>query len=213
MPKVKKVCLHCGKIFYHYTSTSLGKFCSTSCSAKVNVRRIKPWEACRGKESWNKGKKWPKETREKISKALKKRFEKEDVWNKGIKANEHPGLAKALEKAHEAARGKPAWNRGLTKETDKRVAKYARNLKGMKKPWQEGIKHHQWKGKGVSYVSLHKWIARRLGKPDTCEHCGKSGLSNHQIHWANKSGKYKRVLSDWVRLCVKCHYIFDNSKG
>ena len=72
-------------------------------------------------------------------------------------------------------------------------------------------KHPNWKGKDVGYVGLHTWVARYLGKPTTCEHCGKTNLTGHSIHWANKSQKYLRDLSDWIRLCVKCHSEYDNA--
>ena len=62
-----------------------------------------------------------------------------------------------------------------------------------------------WKGDKVGYVALHDWVRIKLGRPTTCEHCGKSGLTGVNIQWANKSGKYKRELSDWLRLCVSCH--------
>lgn len=67
-----------------------------------------------------------------------------------------------------------------------------------------------WKGDKVSYSGIHKWINKMLGKPDKCEHCGKSGLKGHQIHWANISGKYLRDATDWKRLCARCHVIYDN---
>ena len=70
--------------------------------------------------------------------------------------------------------------------------------------------HHAWKGDDVGYASLHDWVYSRLGRPTICEHCGKSGLSGRQIHWANKSGKYLRDVSDWLRLCVKCHKAYDS---
>lgn len=57
------------------------------------------------------------------------------------------------------------------------------------------------------YVYLHKWVEKNLGKPKRCEICGRNNLSRY--HWANKSGKYKRNLNDWVRLCAKCHSRFD----
>lgn len=86
----------------------------------------------------------------------------------------------------------------------------------MPEPWNKGLKgfgagnkNGMWKGDEVSLSGLHKWVYSRLGQPDTCEHCKKSGLKGHQIHWANKSGKYKRKKNDWVRLCVKCHWEFD----
>ena len=69
--------------------------------------------------------------------------------------------------------------------------------------------NYAWKGENASYKVKHLWVARWLGKPDTCEFCGKSGLLGHAIHWANKSGKYLRNLDDWIRLCVSCHKQFD----
>ena len=63
--------------------------------------------------------------------------------------------------------------------------------------------------KGYQYDALHKWVAKQLGKPDTCWNCGRSGLSKRQINWASKSRKYKWDLSDWIRLCIKCHAKYD----
>ena len=71
--------------------------------------------------------------------------------------------------------------------------------------------HPSWKGEEVSYSGLHYWVSRKLGKPDTCEHCGKDGLKGKYIHWANKSREYKRDLEDWLRLCAKCHKKYDKS--
>jgi len=72
-----------------------------------------------------------------------------------------------------------------------------------------GINHANWKGDKVGYYALHTWVQRTLGKPETCEHCGKTGLKGRAIQWANKSGKYKRKVTDWLRLCTKCHYNYD----
>lgn len=55
------------------------------------------------------------------------------------------------------------------------------------------------------YRTIHKWMQYWFGKPEKCERCGKDGLTGHQIHWANKSGNYKKERSDWERLCAKCH--------
>lgn len=68
-----------------------------------------------------------------------------------------------------------------------------------------------WKGDNVGYNALHSWINRKLGKPNTCENCKKSGLVGRQIHWANVSREYKRDLTDWKRLCKKCHEIYDHA--
>lgn len=108
-------------------------------------------------------------------------------------------------------KGNTPWNEGLKKETDERVARYSQNRIGIKIPSQSGEKNHNWAGDNIKYTGLHKWVYRMLGRPDTCEHCGKSGLKGREIHWANKSGGYKRELSDWLRLCVHCHLKYDGT--
>lgn len=74
----------------------------------------------------------------------------------------------------------------------------------------KGENHPRWKGDKVGYSSLHSWVKRYLGTPETCEECGKTNLKGKYINWANISGKYKRELDDWKRLCKKCHHKFDN---
>ncbi len=69
-----------------------------------------------------------------------------------------------------------------------------------------------WKGDDVGYDGLHQWVNRHLGKPGTCEHCGRTGLWGRQINWANKDHGYKRNLKDWLRLCVKCHKKYDKER-
>lgn len=72
-------------------------------------------------------------------------------------------------------------------------------------------KHWMWKGDGVPYRTLHQWVESHLGKPGKCSACGISA-KGHQIHWANKSREYKRDLSDWIRLCAKCHGAYDRNQ-
>jgi hypothetical protein len=72
-------------------------------------------------------------------------------------------------------------------------------------------KSPNWKGDNVGYVALHDWVRSRLGKPTTCEVCGKTNLTGINIQWANKSGLYKRNLKDWLRLCKPCHVEFDDT--
>jgi hypothetical protein len=66
-----------------------------------------------------------------------------------------------------------------------------------------------WLGDQISYRGLHKFIELQLGKPTSCEMCGRVKLSRKQIHWANRSGRYLRDLNDWLRLCVPCHRQYD----
>lgn len=72
-----------------------------------------------------------------------------------------------------------------------------------------GKNHKLWKGDKVGYYALHSWIIRTMGRPSTCEQCGRKNLSGKFIQWANKSGEYKRIKNDWIRLCAKCHYHYD----
>jgi len=62
-------------------------------------------------------------------------------------------------------------------------------------------------GSDSSYRSLHMWVERKLGKPSMCEHCDDS--SKVRYEWANKSGNYRKDLSDWIRLCKSCHLVYD----
>lgn len=64
-----------------------------------------------------------------------------------------------------------------------------------------GKKNPMWKGNKVSYSELHHWVYRWLKKPKRCQKCGKI----KQLNAANISQKYKRKITDWVWLCVKCH--------
>ena len=73
----------------------------------------------------------------------------------------------------------------------------------------KGVAHANWKGDDVGYQALHTWVARELGRPNMCESCGRVEDRPYFIQWANKSGKYLRELSDWIRLCARCHYHYD----
>lgn len=95
------------------------------------------------------------------------------------------------------------WNKGRSIKINDALKIWRKNGGGV------GEKNASWKGDEVGYHALHHWVNRHLGKPTKCEHCGKDGLRGKSIHWANKSGKYKRNLKDWLRLCVKCHMKYD----
>lgn len=76
--------------------------------------------------------------------------------------------------------------------------------------WNQGKNMHNWKGDSASYIAIHKWISNKLGKPKFCEMC--KSTKEKMYHWSNISGKYNRKISDWQRLCVKCHSKYDLSK-
>jgi len=68
--------------------------------------------------------------------------------------------------------------------------------------------HPTWKGDKASYATKHQWVARKLGKPRLCSHCGT--LDAKRYEWANISKEYKRNLDDYIRLCKSCHMKYDN---
>lgn len=71
------------------------------------------------------------------------------------------------------------------------------------KPWT-------FNGTVSEYKKLHSWITKKLGRPRQCEMCGNT--DSPVYHWANKSRKYLRELTDWIRLCPGCHFKYDGRK-
>lgn len=51
------------------------------------------------------------------------------------------------------------------------------------------------------YRAIHYWIERRKGKPSYCELC--KSKDKKVYHWANKSGKYLKDLSEMKLLAVR----------
>lgn len=128
-------------------------------------------------------------------------------FQKGNKVN----LGRKMKPSQGFQKGHPSY---LTEESKKKLAiSSSKFWKGRKRPNISREKGYQWKGDDVGYHALHAWVEKELGKPDTCEHCGKTRLTSRQIHWANKSGKYLRELSDWIRLCAKCHKKYDKENN
>jgi hypothetical protein len=124
-----------------------------------------------------------------------------NIWNKGIEWSDE--IKEKISKSKKGVKN-PKHSDWLKKNP---------NLYwlGKKRPELSQEKNAQWKGGDVGYRGLHIWVNNMLGKPDTCEHCGKSGLIGQRIHWANKSHQYKREISDWLRLCASCHKEYDKN--
>lgn len=68
-----------------------------------------------------------------------------------------------------------------------------------------GSKNSNWKGDNVGYIALHDWVDIHMPDIKECMYCG----SEDSLQWANISRKYKRDLSDWMRLCRGCHRRYD----
>lgn len=65
----------------------------------------------------------------------------------------------------------------------------------------------KWAG-NTNYARLHKWIQRKLGRPSLCVFCGRT---DGKFEWSNISGKYFEDITDWQRLCIKCHRNYDHT--
>jgi endogenous inhibitor of DNA gyrase (YacG/DUF329 family) len=197
-------CPSCGKQFRvaFWEAKNGRKYCSYRCSI--------------GKIPWMKGKKHTEEAKVKMSKSL---FKKGSIpWNKGKTGifSKDVILRMSAER-----KGRSLSEKARTKISEANKGKRPKNFDFIHSPEMiekrilacklssSGEKSYMWKGDDVGYRGLHSWIRKKLGRPDTCEHCGKIGLTGHKINWANRSGKYLRDTSDWLRLCVKCHREYD----
>ena len=104
--------------------------------------------------------------------------------------------------------------KSLSKETREKISQ-SRRGKLLKE------KNPSWKGDEVGYSGLHVWIRKELGSANKCENpeCKYPRIVNKKYttkasgyEWANKSGKYKRDVNDFIQLCTSCHKKYDNSK-
>jgi len=173
--------------------------------------RIKHITIRNEKGQFVKGHKVEQEWKDKMSEATKGR----KSHRKGITFEEEFGKEKADEikkKSSDKLKGRAGWNKGLTKE--ELLKHYKNGWKGGFKKGHKatrGEKHPFWKGEEASLESKHCWVKRRLGTPRKCEHCGTTEAKLYD--WANKDHKYRRVLSDWIRLCRKCHIKYDHENN
>lgn len=130
-------------------------------------------------------------------------------WNKG---KENVYSSGTLEKMRKAKIGK--------KQSREVVEKRIRPLIGRKRPqylieklrpfWRKDSEHPMWKGENADYHTKHKWVNRKLGRPQKCELC--ETINAKRYEWANISKEYKRDLADYIRLCVPCHKAYDLGK-
>jgi len=100
-----------------------------------------------------------------------------------------------------------------TKRKKYEIIKKNKGWFGSRPAWNKdiktGITPKNFKGESVGYDALHDWVNRHKGKACKCENCGND---KGRIEWANKSHEYKRDLEDWIQLCKKCHYAYDDIK-
>ena len=108
----------------------------------------------------------------------------------------HPQTPETRLKISLARKGKIPNGRLGTKHSEETKRKIA------SAPALNGAGRYNWQGDDVGYAGLHNWIRRKLGTPKICNYCSEV---HNRCHWHNLSKEYKRDLTDWVRLCPKCH--------
>jgi len=199
--KYKRNCNFCGK---EYIGQGIN-FCSIVCAKKSFL-------------PWNKG--LTKEVDERLLTISKKISQRnKDKPNRYWLGKKRPEI-----KNYFTMKGKTAWNKNLTKETDNRVMKYANSQKGRKSTsyWlgkkrldMSGESHWFWKG-GITeknhlirQSSEYKSWRRSVYIKDeyTCQECGQKHIDivAHHIKPFAKFPELRFDINNGIVLCRKCH--------
>jgi hypothetical protein len=109
--------------------------------------------------------------------------------------------------------GKTPWNKGLTKETSKRVRVMAEGRTGDKNwMWRGGYSNEKDKRKG----DWRKWREEVFKRDNyTCQMCGVVGgrLEPHHVKSWAKWPSLRFKVSNGMTLCHKCHKSTDSYGG
>ena len=83
-----------------------------------------------------------------------------------------------------------------------------------------------WKGERVGYVALHERVRKQL--PHECAHCGSTErleaalrkdsagalvTSSMLVAGKERAVRHSLLASDYMRLCVPCHRVYDLGKA
>ncbi len=101
------------------------------------------------------------------------------------------------------------WNKGKTSVYSKETLRKISENNARVNAGKIGNKNHNWKGPSAKYQAKHKWIREHYGKAKICSYPLCKNKTAKVFHWANISGEYKRVISDYVELCPSCHGLLD----
>ena len=100
------------------------------------------------------------------------------------------------------------WNKKISEGVKRQWAEGRGNASGLRsKEALEKAWKTTWKGEKVSYVGLHRWVVYWKGRPKLCEECGRTDKNKYE--WVNINHKYRRILSDYIRMCTSCHRKYD----
>lgn len=121
-------------------------------------------------------------------------------WNKGIKGSVKPNKTSFKKGNIPWTKGKKGIHMNPATEFKKGNIPWST---GKQRSEITGKNHPLWKGDAVQYNALHSWIYRTLGQPSFCNRC--KTIKSKRFMWHNISGKYKREITDWERVCARCH--------
>lgn len=76
------------------------------------------------------------------------------------------------------------------------------------KKWKYPWSKKKFTRNDATYLEIHRWVYKTLGKATKCEHCGIEA-TGRKMNWANKTQQYLKEISDWIQLCPSCHAYYD----
>ena len=72
--------------------------------------------------------------------------------------------------------------------------------------WYKEKTNASYKTGTLSYQAIHCWLRKHHKYPEACQNCNEK----RKLDWANISGEYRRTINDYIALCRKCHWYYDN---
>lgn len=176
--------------------------CNHYSSLKTKVeRRIKISRTMRGRER-------SEEHKKNLSIALKRKYKEDEEFRR-----RHLEGAK---RAGEKLRGRVAWNKGQTKETNESVRKVS---EGLKERFRDKTQHPSWQG-GLSFepysTDFDRKLKMRIQERDgwKCSLCGRKQEDGmyFQVHHIDYDKKNSSV-NNLILLCNSCHAKTNYQRG
>lgn len=112
-----------------------------------------------------------------------------------------------FKKGHKEGIGRVVSEETRQKMRDNSLKNPIRYWLGKKRTDMADEKHYFWKGDKAGKLAMHKWIERKFGKPNYCEHCKRTDRKKYE--WCSNDHKYSRNIEDYMRLCTSCHRKYD----
>jgi hypothetical protein len=83
--------------------------------------------------------------------------------------------------------------------------------RGIETEFKKGVPNFNNRKDHPGIKAMHVWVKQWKGKANHCEVCGKT--EKRMYHWANIDHTYRRVLDDYISMCVPCHKKYDYEKN